>query len=190
MKKSITILVLSFCLSKAYAPIIEGNSDEIYKEILQKQAELKKIEYEKEFNRFLDYLGFKESRNNWKVSNKYGFIGEWQMGKVTLRATGYGHITYKKFKKNPNIFPPDEQEKAVRKLLKLNMRHVSRMLDEYEGKCVNGIPITKAGLLAACHLGGARSVRVYLSSGGKINRRDAFGTSVEKYLKDFSRFNL
>ena len=62
--------------------------------------------------------------------------------------------------------------------------------DKYLGKKINGITITKSGLLAGAHLKGAGCVINYLKSEGKNNACDAFGTSVETYLKKFAGYDV
>ena len=62
--------------------------------------------------------------------------------------------------------------------------------DKYIGKTINGYKITPSGLLAAAHLKGAGSVIKYLKSNGINNEKDAFGTSVENYMKKFAEYDV
>ena len=62
--------------------------------------------------------------------------------------------------------------------------------DKYIGKTINGITITASGLLAGAHLKGAGSVADYLKSNGKNIGKDAFGTSVETYIKRFAGYDV
>ena len=81
------------------------------------------------------------------------------------------------------------QLKALKTLIKVNLL----LLNDYEhyvGDTINGIRITKSGMIAASHLGGAGSLQKYLSSNGVINRADLFGTSISDYLKRFSYYDL
>jgi len=57
------------------------------------------------------------------------------------------------------------------------------------GRQIKGIEITESGILAAAHLAGAGNVKKYLRSGGNFDFEDAFGTSIEAYLKDFAHYN-
>ena len=61
---------------------------------------------------------------------------------------------------------------------------------DYLGLIINGIVITPSGLLAGAHLKGAGSVIKYLRSGGKEIGKDAFGTSVESYIKNFAGYDV
>lgn len=145
--------------------------------------------HEAELNRFITDLGFRESRNNWLSVNQIGCFGEWQFHEATLKYLGYRKITLKKFRENPNIFPPELQLKALKALIKVNLS----LLNEYEhfiGDSIHGIRITKSGMIAASHLGGAGSLQKFLDSKGIIDRKDVLGTSISDYLKKFSYYDL
>jgi hypothetical protein len=145
--------------------------------------------HESEFSRFINDLGYSESGNNWQCINRIGCFGEWQFDESTLKYLGYRKITLKRFKSNPGIFPRDLQLKALKTLIKVNQI----ILMDYEhiiGDSVNGVVITKAGMIAASHLGGAGSLEKFLDSNGKINRSDVLGTSIYDYLKKFSFYDL
>lgn len=145
--------------------------------------------HEAEFSRFIADLGYKESGNNWQSVNKIGCFGEWQFQESTLRYLGYTKITLHKFRKNPQIFPPELQLQALKNLIQFNLG----CLEQYEhfiGDSINGIRITKSGMIAAAHLGGAGSLQKYLNSNGHVNKRDVFGTSIHDYLKKFSYYDL
>jgi hypothetical protein len=148
-----------------------------------------KMHYESEFRRFINDLGFRESGNNWLSINRIGCFGEWQFSESTLRYLGYRKITLRRFRANPGIFPREMQEKALRALIRVNRALLSDY-EHYIGDSINGIRITRSGMIAASHLGGAGSLKKFLDSGGKINRKDILGTSVYDYLRIFSNYNL
>ena len=62
--------------------------------------------------------------------------------------------------------------------------------DKYIGLIINGYKITPSGLLAGAHLKGAGAVITYLKSGGKSISKDAFGTSIESYMKQFADYDV
>ena len=62
--------------------------------------------------------------------------------------------------------------------------------DKFVGKIINGYTITPSGLLAGAHLKGAGSVSTYLKSNGQRIEKDAFGTSVESYMKKFAGYDV
>src|SRR5450759_680846 len=145
--------------------------------------------HESEYSRFINDLGFKESGNNWLSINRIGCFGEWQFEESTLKYLGYRKVTLKKFKSNPEIFPRELQLKALKTLIKVNLT----LLMDYEhfiGDTINGTVITKSGMIAASHLGGAGSLQKFLNSNGMINKKDILGTSIYDYLKKFSSYDL
>lgn len=141
-------------------------------------------------DRFLYAMGERESGNNPYAINQYGYRGKYQFGSAALKDVGYGDITLDKFRNNPDIFPEAEQDKAMIKYMKLNQKILEKYIKIYVGKKINGIEITESGIYAAAHLVGARAVMNYLSSWGKSVTEDAYGTSVENYMKDFSHYDF
>ena len=148
-----------------------------------------KIYHESEFSRFIHDLGSRESENNWLSVNRIGCFGEWQFAESTLRYLGYRKITLKKFKANPNIFPRELQKEALEALIKVNLSYLAKY-EHFIGDSIRGIVITKSGMIAACHLGGAGSLKRFLKSNGKINKKDVLGTSIYGYLKRFCYYDL
>lgn len=142
-----------------------------------------------EFDRFINDLGFRESSNNWQAINCIGCFGEWQFAESTIHYLGYKHVTLRKFRKDPDIFPRELQRKALESLIKVNLV----LLKDYEsfiGDTIKGVIVTRSGMLAASHLGGARSVQIFLASEGRIERKDVLGTSVKDYMKRFSFYDI
>jgi len=145
--------------------------------------------HESEFSRFINDLGLRESGNNWLCINRIGCFGEWQFDESTLKYLGFRKVTLKKFKANPEIFPRELQLEALKTLIKVNLT----ILMDYEhfiGDTIKGVVISKSGMIAASHLGGAGSLQKFLDSNGRINKRDILGTSIYDYLKRFSSYNL
>jgi hypothetical protein len=145
--------------------------------------------YESEFSRFVTDLGSRESGNNWLCINSLGCFGEWQFDESTLNYLGYKRVTLKKFKANPEIFPREMQLEALKTLIKINLI-ILMDYEHYIGDSIKDIKITKAGMIAASHLGGARSLMQFLDTNGRINKKDIFGTSIYDYLKKFSLYDL
>ena len=139
---------------------------------------------------FLKDLAMRESSGRWDVINELGYIGLYQFGEIALKDVGLDkEISTKKFRENPNIFPPEMQTKAMIELLKNNKHYTRRVYDKI-GETYNNVEVTESGILAASHLVGAKSVRKYLKSGGKINERDANGISVKDYMEKFVGYDL
>lgn len=131
---------------------------------------------------FKEAIGFKESQNKYKKVNSLGYLGKYQFGNKTLRSIGI-HDT-NKFLKSPKL-----QEKAFVALLSKNKSILRDVIQKYDGKVVNGILITESGILAAAHLGGAGSVKKYFRSKGRRFIKDAYGTSIQSYLKTFGGYD-
>jgi len=143
--------------------------------------------YDKEFSDFKSQLGHDESHNNWLAINPIGALGEWQFMEGTLRHMGY-NITATKFKSNPEIFPKELQEEVLESLINSNVTIMKKYIDKYQGQIIGGVTITKAGIIAACHLAGPQGVINFLTK--NMNATDMFGTSVYKYLKNYQYYDL
>jgi hypothetical protein len=136
---------------------------------------------------FIEKLKLIESSSNWKSVNKLGCIGLFQFTAATLAALGHSEITAEAFKDNPAIFPPSLQEDCLNELMRANEKGLKKCF-LYIGKVVNGVLITKAGLLAGAHLGGVGGVTAFLENG--VNRHDINNASVSDYIQLFSQFNI
>jgi hypothetical protein len=151
--------------------------------------DVKKKYHESEFTRFINDLGHRESGNNWLSVNRIGCFGEWQFAESTLRYLGYRKITLKKFKTNPDIFPREVQLEALKTLIMVNLSYLT-YYEHFLGDTIKGVVISKSGMIAASHLGGAGSLKKFLNSNGRINKKDIFGTSIYDYLKKFGDYDL
>jgi len=136
----------------------------------------------KSFVGFKEAIGFKESRNNYKTVNEFGYMGKYQFGKGTLHMIGI-YNAYD-FMNDASL-----QEEAFLAYTSRNKWILRRDIDRYVGRTFNGVKITESGILAAAHLAGAGNVKKYLRSGGAVGFSDAFGTSITYYLKKFSGYD-
>ena len=187
MKKIFLAIIFLFVSVICSAPVID------FRLKLDKfnliSAELERRYHESEFTRFINNLGYRESGNNWVSVNRIGCFGEWQFAESTLRYLGFRKITLKRFRKNPFIFPRELQAEALKSLIRVNLIYL-KDYEHYKGVTIKGILITKSGMIAASHLGGAGSLKKFLDSGGRVNKKDLFGTSISDYLKKFSSYDL
>jgi len=132
---------------------------------------------------FKDALGFKESRNRYYIVNTLGYLGKYQFGRSTLkRLKIYNTLNFLKNSK--------QQEDAFIALCAINKHILRKDIKRSVGRKINGIRITESGILAAAHLGGAGNVKKYLRSGGTTNFSDAYGSSIQYYMKKFSGFDV
>lgn len=127
------------------------------------------------------------SKREYQLVNKFGYMGKYQFGKSTLRGLEKRGLLKKgSSKRKVFLGSPVLQEEAMDALLALNyQRMIQWGLTDYIGTKINGFTITKEGMLAGAHLGGAGSVRKFLETGGKHNPKDKFNTSIEKYMRAF-----
>jgi len=137
----------------------------------------------KNFVGFKEALAFKESQGRYNVINTLGYLGKYQFGKTTLKR--FRIYNTKEFLKNPEL-----QEKAFAAYCSVNKWILRKDIRRAVGKIINGIEITESGILAAAHLGGAGNVKKYLRSNGRIRFSDAYGSSIQSYLKKFAGYNV
>lgn len=137
----------------------------------------------KSFAGFKEALGFKESQNDYKRINKFGYLGKYQFGRSTLLLLGVTDTD--EFINNPIL-----QEKAFLANASRNKWVLRKDIKRFEGKVVNGVTVTESGILAAAHLAGPGGVKRYLRSGGVQGFRDAFGTSIKSYMKKFGGYDV
>lgn len=132
---------------------------------------------------FKEALAFKESQGNYFVTNTLGYLGKYQFGVETLELMG----VY-----NPTIFLNDPvlQERVFYTNVSRNKWILRRDIQRFVGKKIGGIVVTESGMLAAAHLAGAGNVQKYLRSYGSYNVADAYGSTVSRYLKKFSGYDI
>lgn len=131
---------------------------------------------------FKEAVGFKESGGDYSSVNTYGYLGKYQFGKETLKMIGIYNSEH--FLNNPEL-----QERAFIANAERNKWILRRDIKRFVGKKVNGILVTESGILAAAHLAGPGSVKNYLRSYGTEIFSDAYGTTVEYYMKRFSGYD-
>lgn len=133
------------------------------------------------FIAFKEAVAFKESQGKYNKINSLGYMGKYQFGKTTLSAIGINDSS--RFMDSPKL-----QEKAFVALLSKNKWELQKEIDRYDGKIIDGVKITESGILAAAHLGGVGSVKKFLHTRGKRKCRDAYGSSVKSYMRQFGGY--
>lgn len=177
------LLITRLCIAPVLSDTLRTDKNK------QVQLRIKKIVIEKELSLFIEHLGLRESNNQWKIINQINCMGKYQFHPNTLKHLGYSHITPLAFRQNPDIFPEELQDKLLIALLKSNEIALKEHFS-FIGRNINGIVITKSGILAAAHLGGPKSVMLFLESNGQIDAHDINQTSIKDYLKEFSMYNI
>jgi len=145
------------------------------------------------FSQYLFDLAILESSGNWKAVNG-DYIGLWQMGTMSRKDVSkyINGITFdtKLFIKSPFIFNPNKQKAAIVYYIKILDKRMSYYITKYNNTYINGVHITKSGILSACHLVGMGNVKKYLDSNGKIIKKDANGKSLENYMIIFENYDF
>lgn len=157
---------------------------------VKNQNKLEKLTDE-QMNKIKAALGYKESRNNYKIVNTLGYMGKYQFGVPAL--VDRGLIDYDKFKKYPQkskwqiafadddsnwincskeIFlnTPSLQELIMDKHLRANEKYLLKYCKTTE---------ELAGAVAAAHLGGPGGARDLIVKGEGF--KDAYGTDIVEY---------
>jgi hypothetical protein len=132
---------------------------------------------------YKEAIAFKESQGKYNKVNTLGYLGKYQFGLETLKTIGLKEGDSLRFLNNRKL-----QEKAFVTLLSKNKYDLKDHIKKYNGKIIKGVRITESGILAAAHLGGPGSVVKFLETNGRKNKKDAYGTSVRSYMRDFGGF--
>lgn len=154
--------------------------------LMQKESKSEKINLSysgKSFKTFKEVLAHRESGGKYSIVNKYGYLGKYQFGESTLNVLGIRNT--KEFLKNPTL-----QEMAFILNVSRNKWILRKEIHRFHGQRINGVLVTESGIIAAAHLSGPGNVRTYLRSNGDGNVKDAFGTSLQHYLKNFGGYNI
>lgn len=136
----------------------------------------------KSFNGFKEAVAFRESGGRYDIVSSFGYLGKYQFGVSTLKRFNIHDKEY--FLQNPEL-----QEDAFMALCSLNKWILRKEIEKKVGKKINGIEITESGILAAAHLAGTGNIMQYLRTNGKHRFTDAFGSSMQHYLKKFGGYD-
>ena len=175
--------LMAFTTYRASIKPLEQLKTEPIVKLLVKPLIIDSVELElTSHQQFLDAMGHRESSNNYKAVNKYGYMGKYQFGRSTLKTLKI-NVSRSEFINNPKL-----QEQTMYKLLQYNKKKLKKYIEKYNGRVINGVLVTESGLLAAAHLGGAGSVRKWFRT-GKV-RRDGNGVKITSYMKLFRGYDL
>lgn len=127
-------------------------------------------------------LGYRESLNNYKIVNHWGYLGKYQFSRVTLRGLGYKG-SFEEFLNSPDI-----QETYFILLLQHNKKLLKNHIELFENTKRDSILLTESGILAAAHLVGYKNVQRYLEQ--DYIKRDGLGTPITEYLYLFQGYDI
>ncbi|TRX22968.1 peptidoglycan-binding protein LysM [Flavobacterium franklandianum] len=130
---------------------------------------------------YKEAIAFKESQGKYRKINSLGYMGKYQFGKETLKTVGIHDSS--RFLNSPKM-----QEKAFVALISKNKSELKDIIQKHEGQIITGVLVTESGILAAAHLGGVGSVKRFFRHKGKRYFKDAYGTSIRSYMRDFGGY--
>ena len=167
------------------------------------------VKINKNTQQYLDALAIKESSGDHFVQNSSGYTGKYQMGEAAMVALGiyketknvnyYNNDWSGIFKKNKfgitSLWDyrtsPEKQDQLIVAYKKIEWGYIKHFkLDEYVGKTINGIKITKSGMLAGTHLVGIGGLKVFLESNGTKIPKDGNNTPITEYLSKFANYDV
>ena len=133
-----------------------------------------------EFNRRIAKI---ESRNKHTAVNKRGtHFGLYQFSVPTIKMLGFKNITITQFINNPRL-----QHTVMLANTKFNQQILHKEIQKFDGKIVNGVRVTRAGILAGAHLAGPGNVKKFLRSGRNFTDGNI---SIARYMEKFSNVQL
>ncbi|MDO1581893.1 DUF4214 domain-containing protein [Rhizobium oryzicola] len=154
---------------------------------------------------FFAALRQRESGGNYSVVNKYGYAGAYQFGEAALIDLGYvakdgnsyDNVYSKGFLGKNGINSlgdflnnPSEQDTAADHWFTLLWNRIRYYdLEFYAGQTLNGVLLTKTGMIAATHLLGTQKLIDFVKSGGVLSSADANGATLVEYLQRFASYD-
>jgi len=134
---------------------------------------------------FKEEMAMSESSNKPNVVNTDGFMGKYQFGDDRL--TDFQNDTGIEFDRTDFL----NDESLQDQVFDWHVNDISSYIDSNDlnsfiGKTINGIKITKQGLIAGAHLGGKYGMRQFLETDGEYNPSDKNGTKISDYITKFN----
>jgi hypothetical protein len=133
---------------------------------------------------FRQKLGKMESGNDYNCKNTFGYFGKYQFGKQAMKHFGF---TKSDLSDTTKILGYTltrgmlNQEILLSNMLAYHSKHL-KIYFKYIGKIVNGVKITKNGILSSAQLLGDGGVRNFFRG---ILDKDGYGVTAIKYFKAF-----
>ncbi|GEM_PF-2953274 len=161
------------------------------------------------FEDYLAALALRESSGNPNAENSLGYLGLYQTGEIALidvdwyretppdetRRNDWAGAWLSRAQTNGTnskatyLGNVPAQNAAIRRYYDKVWIYIKYYgLNDYEGETVNGIVITRSGLLAGWHLLGGGLID-YLESGGADTPADGYGTTIEEYISTFGGYD-
>jgi RTX calcium-binding nonapeptide repeat (4 copies) len=158
----------------------------------------------KTYHDFFAAIRMRESSGNYAATNKYGYLGAYQFGEAALVDLGIAVRDANPFN---NVFSAGftgkfgvdskaeflgsraAQDSAASEWWTLLWNRVRYFdIEMYDQQTLNGVKLTKSGMIAASHLLGTGALTDFIESGGTDVGSDGFGTTITDYLKLFAGY--
>jgi hypothetical protein len=136
-------------------------------------------------SKYLVKLAHLESGFTPDVKNRLGYVGAFQFGESALSEMISRGVIDNMDKESFRNAPIHIQASAAAGLANLNWKIIKNDAEALLDKKINGVKVTKKGLMAASHLVGASDVKTWLRTRGAKTSKDANGITIEKYLREF-----
>jgi hypothetical protein len=175
MKKVLFLLMFCSIISLPSDINTQGNHPTLTYEDVNREEYLKVKEY-------LDILGYLESSGRYDI-RKGQYWGKYQLGDLARTDIGLS-ADFIEFSSNENL-----QDISAIKYLLVNEKYLGGILEEYSGKNISGIVLTRESMLAGAHLVGYKNLKIFLQSEGLYIPEDGNGTPITKYLEIFQTYN-
>lgn len=120
----------------------------------------------------------------YKTVNRFGMLGRYQFSPSTIKVLGF-RVNRTTFLNTPAL-----QDSVMLAYMTANERELEPLISKYNGRRFKGIKITRAAILAGAHFAGSNGVRAFFTNDSHEGTKDAFGTSLRKYMSEFSDFHL
>jgi hypothetical protein len=134
---------------------------------------------------FMRRLGKAEGDGSYTAVSRTGYLGRYQFHPKTLRSLGI-IVSPQEFLANPQL-----QDSAMIAYMRMNARELQSIIKKYNGKTVNGVYITKAGILAGAHLVGSGGILAFFYPSRYDYRVvDGNGVHVSQYMTKFAGYDL
>jgi hypothetical protein len=143
------------------------------------------------FPEFREALAWQESRGEYGVVNRFGYLGRYQFGKARLIDLGLMDANGKWiFGLNKNRFLASKalQEATFVAHVARLISIIDRRYPQHFGALIDGVRVTPSGIMAACHLVGLGAVNTMMRKGTRP--QDANGTTALRYMCIFEGYDI
>lgn len=133
---------------------------------------------------FMDLVAKIESGGNYEVVNRFGYMGRYQFSPRTVKYLGFD-ISKEEFLSDYQL-----QDSIMYQYMYDNNRSLRSLIYQYDGRVIGGVRMNRATILAGAHFAGATGMRRFLTSNGANTTTDANGTTIKKYISNFTNVEL